>query len=404
MALKPSTLLLSGIGIVAAVALLVVTFRAEPVPVDLYTLARGAMQITVNADGKTRIRDKYEVSAPLVGTARRSPVEVGDSVVMGETVVAVVQPVAPDLLDSRSRLQAEAAIGEAEAALRLANSRYRQASDEMTYAQTQLERTKALAARGVTALTQLEDVTQRKEIAVAARDAAASALTMAASSLTRVKAALIDPDDPTFADPSQCCIEIRAPISGSVLSVEMVSEHAVAAGSLLLSIGQTDDLEIVADLLSSDAVRLAPGAEAIVERWGGPIPLEARLRTVEPSARTKVSALGIEEQRVDATLDLLSPPAERPGLGDGFSVFLRIIEWSGQNLLQVPLSAVFRSGENWSVFVNESGVARRVEIKIGHRNNTFAEVVDGLAAGQTVITHPSDAIGDGVRIIDRSGM
>ncbi len=404
MALKPSTLLLSGIGTAVVAALLIVTFRADPVPVDPYTLARGSTQITVNADGKTRIRNKYDVSAPLVGTARRSPVEVGDSVVMGETVVAVVQPVAPNLLDSRSRMQAEAAIDEAEAALRLANSRFHLASDELAYAQSQLERTKGLAARGATAWTHLEDATQRKEIAVAPRDAAASALTMAASSLTRAKAVLIGPNDTSLADPSQCCIEILAPISGTVLNVEMVSEHAVAAGSLLLSIGQTDDLEIVADLLSNDAVRLAPGAEAIVERWGGPMPLKARLRTVEPSARTKVSALGIEEQRVDATLDLLSPPAERSGLGDGFSVFLRIIEWSGQDLLQVPLSAVFRSGEDWRVFVNENGVARRVEIKIGHRNRTFAEVVDGLAAGQTVITRPSDAIDDGVRIIDRSDM
>ena len=395
---------MSGIGIAAVAALLIVTFRSDPVPVDLYTLARGSMQITVNADGKTRIRNKYDVSAPLVGTARRSPVEVGDSVVMGETIVAVVQPVAPNLLDSRSRLQAEAAIDEAEAALRLANSRFHQASDELAYAQSQLERTKVLAARGATALTRLEDATQRKEVALTARDAAASVLTMAASSLTRAKAALVGPNDTSLADPSQCCIEVLAPISGTVLNVEMVSEHAVAAGSLLLSVGQTDDLEIVADLLSNDAVRLAPGAKAIVERWSGPMPLKARLRTVEPSARTKVSALGIEEQRVDATLDLLSPPAERPGLGDGFSVFLRIIEWSGQDLLQVPLSAVFRGGEDWSVFVNESGAARRVEIKIGHRNSTFAEVVDGLAAGQTVITHPSDAIGDGVRIVDRSGM
>lgn len=404
MALKTSTLFLSGIGVAAAIGLAVVAFRAEPVPVDLHVLARGPLQITVNADGKTRIKDRYEVFAPIAGTARRSPVAVGDPVIMGQTVVAVVEPVAPDLLDSRSRLQAEAAVKEAEAALQVAQTRLRQANEELTFARSQLERTQRLAERGVVSLTQLESDAQRKDVAEASRDAAAAALAMASSSLTRAEATLVEPADLSLQSAATCCVEIRAPVTGTVLVVDTISEHTVMAGTRLLSVGQSDQLEIVADLLSNDAVRLTAGAEAIVERWGGPAPLRARVTSIEPSARTEVSALGIDEQRVYATLELLSPPAERRGLGDGFSVFLRIIEWSGDDLLQVPLSAVFRDGADWAVFVNNDGLARKLTVELGRRNSSFAEILGGLEQGQSVITHPSDAISEGVKIVDRSAL
>ncbi len=401
MALKTSTLFLSGFGAAAAVALAVVAFRPEPVPVDLHTIARGPLQITVNADGKTRIKDRYDVFSPIAGTARRSPVAVGDQTVAGQTVVAIVEPVAPNLLDSRSRLQAEAAVEEAKAAVQVAETRLHQANEELAFAQSQLDRTQRLVERGVAALTQLEGDAQRKDISEASRDAAASALAMATGALNRARATLVEPTDPALQAASKCCIEIRAPITGTILAVDTISEHTVGPGTRLLSIGQSANLEIVADLLSNDAVRLAPGAEAIVERWGGPNPLSARLQSVEPSARTKVSALGIEEQRVDATLDLLSPLEERAGLGDGFAVFLRIIEWSSADLLQVPLSAVFRDGENWNVFVSEDGVARQTEVQLGRRNSNFSEVLGGLTEGQRVITHPSDKVSDGVKIVDR---
>jgi HlyD family secretion protein len=404
MAVKTSTLFLSGVGMAAAIALAVVAFRTEPIPVDLLTIARGPLQITVNADGKTRIKDRYDVFSPIAGTARRSPVAVGDRVITGQTVVAVVEPVTPNLLDSRSRLQAEAAVEEAKAAVQVAETRLHQANEELTFAQSQLGRTQRLVERGVAALTQLESDAQRKDIAEASRDAAASALAMATSALNRTQATLVEPTDPALQAASTCCVEIRAPIDGTVLAVDTISEHTVGPGSRLLSIGQSDNLEIVADLLSNDAVRLAPGAEAIVERWGGAGPLKARLQSVEPSARTKVSALGIEEQRVDATLELLSPVDHRQGLGDGFSVFLRIIEWSSDDLLQVPLSAVFRNGEDWNVFVGEDGVARRVEVDLGRRNGSFAEVLGGLTEGQKVITHPSDNVSDGAKIVDRLTM
>jgi HlyD family secretion protein len=404
MALKKSTLLMSAIGVTAVIGLGIIAFRTEPVPVDLVAVTRGPLQITVNADGKTRIKDRYEIFAPIAGTARRSPVAVGDELIKGQTVVAVVEPVAPGLLDSRSRLQAEAAIQEARAALQVAETRQHQANEELAFAQSQLERTKRLAERGVVSMTQLESDGQRKDIAEASRDTAVASRAMASSALARAEALLVEPADAYRQMAESCCVEIRAPVSGVVLAVDTISEHTVGPGQRLLSIGQTDQLEIVADLLSGDAVRLTVGAEAIVERWGGPEPLLARIRSIEPSARTEVSALGINEQRVYATLDLLSPAHERVGLGDGFAVFLRIIEWSGDDLLLVPLSAVFREGENWGVFAVDGSVAHKTTIKLGKRNGSFAQVMDGLVDGQNVITHPGDAIADGVKIVDRSAL
>lgn len=403
MALNTRTLLFSGVGAVALAALIGVAVWPEPVPVDLHTVTRGPMEQTVNADGKTRIRDIYDVYSPISGTAQRAPVAVGDTVTQGETVVAVVQPVAPALLDRRTRLQAEAAVQEAQSALRIANSQYHQANEELSYARSQFDRTQTLVTRGVASVTQLEDAAQRLEIKKAALETAASGLAMANSALSRAQAALIEPNG-AAPPPDSCCVRIHAPISGSVLAVDVISEHTISAGTRLVSIGQTDNLEIVADLLSSDAVRLAAGADTVVERWGGPVPLYATLRSVDPSARTKVSALGIEEQRVEATFDLTSPPQDRAGLADGFAVFLRITEWRSPDELQAPLSALFRHQQDWAVFTAQDGRARLTPVRIGRRNGTFAQVLGGLEPGQPVITHPSDQIADGVRIIDRKSM
>lgn len=380
-------------------ALLWVAFRPDPVPVDLAEVTRGPMTGRVNADGQTRIRALYEVSSPIAGTARRALVEVGDRVTRGQTV-AVVEPLAPALLDARARAEAEAALREAEAALDLAESQARQAAEEVAYAQSQYDRSRALVERGVASTTQLEDATQVVTLRLAALRSARSAVTMATSARDRARAVLIGPE--TGATPESCCVELPAPIDGTVLSVANVSAHAVTPGSPLVTIGQPDDLEIVADLLSADAVGLAPGAPARVERWGGPGVLEARLRRIDPSAQTRVSALGIEEQRVDAVFDLLSPPEARPGLGDGFAVFLRITAWEEADAVQVPLGALFRQGEGWAVFRAEDAFARLVPVEVGRMNETHAQVLSGLVPGQRVVPHPSDALADGVRIADRA--
>lgn len=400
MALQPRHYIIGLIGAGVAGGLAWLAFRTEPVPVDLATIERGPMVVTVNAEGKTRVRDVFEVAAPISGTARRAPVEVGDPVVAGETVVAVVEPAAPALLDARSREQAEAAVREARAALTLAEAQFRQAEEELHYARSQHDRARTLADRGVTSQTALEDASQLLAIRLAAREAARSNVEMATSALARAEAALIPPTAGGSARDS-CCVTLRAPITGTVLSVDIVSETPVAAGTRLLSLGRTDDLEIVADLLSADAVGLAPGTRAIVDRWGGPAPLEARLRSLDPSAHTKVSALGIEEQRVDAVFDITSPPGARAGLGDGYAVYLRVVTWEGAEVIQVPLPALFRHGDGWAVFRAADGRARATPVEIGHRNGTAAEVTRGLSPGDRVILHPSDAVADGTPVEER---
>ena len=400
MKLNPRNLILGLVGAGLLGGLLVVGFRTEPIAVDLAPVTSGPMQITVNADGKTRIREVYEVASPVAGTARRSPVEVGDAVIAGETVVAVVEPTAPALLDARSRLQAEAALREAEAAIHVAEAQLRQAEEDLTYAQTQFDRTQTLVERGVASITRMEDVAQSLAIRQAALNAARSQLEAARSSRDRAAAALFEPAR-NGAAPEECCVPLTAPVSGVVLAVDRISERPVAMGTRLVSLGDPADLEIVADLLSADAVRLRIGARAFVERWGGPLPLVARLRAVDPLAVTKVSALGIEEQRVDAVFDILSPPDQRAGLGGGFSVFLRIVEWEAEDTLQVPLSALFRHGEGWAVFAVAEGVARRLPVEIGRRNALTAQVISGLDMGMRVVTHPNEALSDGAPVVER---
>ncbi|WP_417248370.1 efflux RND transporter periplasmic adaptor subunit [Celeribacter sp.] len=381
-------------------ALVFIGFRPHPIAVDVAEVTRGPMVVTINADGKTRIRNIYEVSAPISGTALRTPVEEGDSVVAGETVVARIEPVAPALLDTRTTGQLEAAVREAEAAYRLSKAQLRQAEEEMAFARREVERTQELVERGVASQTTLENAQQALSLRLAALDAAASGVDMSASSLARAKAAL----GVNGGEVDTRSVEILAPASGTVLEIAQESEHSVAVGAPLLTIGDVNDLEIAAELLSSDAVGLQIGAHAIVERWGGEEDLEARLVSLAPRAQTKVSSLGIEEQRVSAVFDLVTPSAEREGLGHQYAVFLRVVTWEAEDALRLPLSALFRDGEGWAVFVKDGNVARQVGIEIGVRSDDMVEVLSGLEDGDEVIVHPSDDITDGAAVIDRNSL
>jgi HlyD family secretion protein len=390
---------MAGLALLVTGTLGYIALRPEPVAVDLHEIGRGPLQVTVNADGKTRIREIYAVSAPITGTAQRAPVRVGDVVTAGETVVAVLKPAAANLLDARSRSQAEAAVREAEAGLAVARSKMRQASETLTLSESEFKRADTLVQRGVVSKTRLEELEQKLHIDRAAMTAAVSALEMAKGTLDRARAALIEPGAPEAG--SSCCLTVTAPMSGQVLTVDVMSEQTVLAGTRLISLGDPSDLEIVADLLSTDAVRLKEGDRAIVERWGGDQELSARVRRIEPAGYTKVSALGIEEQRVDVILDLTSPPEDYAGMGDGFAVFLRIVEWESDDVLSVPLSAVFRYGADWAVFVEADGLAERKLVTLGRRNDHNAEVLEGLEPGERVILHPSDLISDGTLIEPR---
>jgi len=396
-----SALVLLGAGALLVGGLAVIALRADPVPVDLAKVTAGPMQVTVDVEGETRIREVYEIAAPITGTAQRAPVRVGDPVVAGKTVVAEVRPAAPGLLDTRTRIQAEAAVREAEAGLQLARSKMRQAEEELAHARSEYERAERLVERGVASLTRLEDAQERLAIKDAAMAAAVSGLEMAKSALDNARAALIQPDGENGNGRAECCVRLTAPVDGRVLSIDVFSERPVTAGTRLLSIGQPSDLEIVADVLTTDAVRLETGDRALVDRWGGDRPLEARLRRIEPAARTEVSALGIEEKRVDVVFDLVTPASERPSLRHGYSVFLRIVEWRADDVLRVPLGAVFRRGGDWAVFVAQSGTARLRRVDLGRRNDSVAEVQGGLMAGERVILHPHDGITDGIVVTKR---
>jgi HlyD family secretion protein len=405
MALVTRRRVLAALGGAVLAGLLWLAFRPQPVPVDLAPVVRGPLEVTVEAEGVTRIRQIYQVSAPLTGYTARSPVEIGDPVTAHETVVAAIAPAAPALLDARAREEAEAAITEGEAALRAAEARVAQRESDLSYAESQHNRSRALADRGVIAQSSLDDAALRLRVAETALAAARSEREMAEATLARAQAALIGPlspgQEPALDDP--CCVELRAPADGRVLSIVNRSARLVQAGAPLLEIGQPDELEIEADLLSSDAVRIAPGARAYVERWGGQ-PLAARVRRIDPAAFTKISALGIEEQRVRVYLDFDGPEAERAPLGENFRVYVRVVEWRGEDVLQVPVSALFRAGASWAVFRAEAGRARLAPVEIGRRNAEAAEVVGGLAEGDRVVIYPGDRVEDGRTIIERATM
>ncbi len=379
------------------------TFQEQPVPVDVAHITSGPMEVTIDADGITRVRNVFEVSAPVSGTALRSPVEVGEFVLAGETVVAIIEPSQPVFLDARSRLQAEAAIKEAEAALHLAELNISAVEANYKFATSQYDRAKSLSDSGSLSTNALDEVELLQEQARTALALALSERTLRLSSLERAKAMLIEPDTGEIAQES-CCIEILAPIDGSILSIASRSERAVMAGGQLVSIGLVDDLELVVDLLSSDVVNIATGAMAYVERWGGEGVLKAEITRIEPSAFTKISALGIAEQRVRVVLGFNSPDEDYRALGDGFRVFVRVVEWHDSDVLQIPISSLFREGDSWMVFKVVDGTAQSVAVDIGQRNASIAEVLDGVIEGDIVITHPSDRIFNGVLTVNRNDL
>lgn len=388
-------------GIAAIGAGIYFSFQTQPVPVDLATVSSGPMEVTIDADGVSRIRNVFEVFAPVTGKLHRSPVAVGDAVVAGQTLVAVIEPTQPAFLDARSRLQAEAAVKEAEAALRNSEANIGRAEADYEYARDQFDRANTLFEGGTVTLNKLNETKLLLEQSRTALVLALSERSLRQSTLDRTKAMLVGPAANGSQTPDSCCIKIFAPVDGTILSVASTSEHIVGVGAPIVSIGRPDDLELVVDLLSSDVVRIAQGAFAYVERWGGNKTLAARVRRIEPSAFTKLSALGISEQRVHVVLDIDSPMEERRGLGDGFRVFVRIVEWQGDSVVQLPISALFRTGDNWTVFRAEDGLAKETVVRIGARNALTAEVLGGLSNGDIVITHPSDRVSNGVQIIDR---
>ncbi len=392
-----------GVAGVALLAALVWALWPQPMPVDLAPVTRGPMQGTIAAQGVTRVRSPYAITAPITGAATRSPVEIGDPVTAGETVVAVIQPADPALMDARTRAQAEAAVAEAQAAVGVAESNLQQTENALEHSARQLERSRTLAERGTIAHRMLEDIEAAHLSAQQSRDAARAQLELNRATLARAEAQLLGPQPVSAPNGgvTECCVQILAPQSGIVLALSDQSARLVQAGSPLLMIGNLDELEIELDLLSTDAVQVPPGARAYVERWGGEGILEAQLRRIDPAAFTRVSALGIEEQRVRLRLDMLTPPDARSGLGDGFRVHVSLIIWNAEDVLQVPQAALFRDGDAWAVFVRDGDRARQQSVEIGRQAAGLAELRAGLQEGAQVILFPSSTLTEGTRVVAR---
>ena len=382
---------------------LVYAFWPKPVPADLAVIEAGVLEVTVDDDAVTRIRDIYTVSSPITGAVLRSPRDVGDIVHADETLLAVIEPVAPTLLDTRSRRELEAAASAAEAAVRLAEARVRQAGSALDFMESELVRIAELARRNVASQRDLEKARLDAATAEAELASAEATLEVRRRELESARARLIEPTATrsSEADADTCCVLLRAPVDGKVLRLMVESEQTVQAGTPLIEIGDTDDLEIVAELLSRDAVRVLPGAEARIDGWGGATSFNAVVDYVEPAAFTKVSALGIEEQRVRTVLRFVDGEAARTALGHDFRVIVRISVYRNEAAILVPLSALFRRGDAWAVFVVEEGVARLREIEIGERNIREAEVASGLEPGEQVILHAGDSVAEGVEIVAR---
>jgi HlyD family secretion protein len=365
--------------------------------VDVASVSRGPLVVTVDEEGVTRVCERFMVSAPVSGRVLRIELEPGDQVKRGQ-VVARVRAEAPPLLDARTRSEATAVVESARATLGRARAEEQRAKATLDQARRDLTRVRPLADDLVIAKQELEAHEADVDVAQETANAAAFAVRAATSDLQRAEARLAPP---TLEAPGRV-VSVTAPAAGVVLKRLRESETVVPAGDPLLEIGDQRSLEIVADLLSTDAVRVKPGARAIVEQWGGEHALEARVRRIEPAGFRKISALGVEEQRVNVVLDLVgSPPALRASLGDGYRVEVRVVIWESPSVLKVPTSALFRHGEKWALYVMDDGRARRTVIELGHQTGQYAEVTTGLADGARVILHPGDTLVDGARVRER---
>jgi HlyD family secretion protein len=371
----------------------------EPVAVDVATATTGHMELTVDEEGVNRIREVYVVSAPVGGKVERSPREVGDRVTAGVTTVAAIRPADPSILDVRTRQELLAAVEAVKALKDLAAAALKQAESALAFARQELDRAIYLADKKVMSLSALERRQLERDIAQQQVETARAQLDARQHDLEVAEARLRQPDGATAEQ--GCCVVVTAPVNGTVLRVPIESEQIVQAGTPLVEIGNPLDTEIAVDLLSTDAVQVKTGAPARITGWGGSGEFEARVRRIDPAAFTKVSALGIEEQRVKVVLDIVDAPAQWTGLGHEFRVFVRIGVWQSDNALQVPLGALFRERGSWAVFKARDGIARLTPVRVGHINLGQAEILGGLAAGDTVIVHPGDAVEDGVAIAIR---
>lgn len=365
--------------------------------VDFVQVTRGPLQVTIEEEGRTRLKDRFVISAPTTGYLRRIEAKAGDPVRKGQ-IVAVLEPIRSQALDPRSRAEAEAVVSAAEASLSAAVEKDRAATADADYAGKRAARMSKLHASGAVARDQFEQAESEAQKARAVQLAARAAADVARSELERAKTALRH-----FASAIQNGgnVEVPAPANGAIFRIYRESEGAVQAGEPLMEIGDVRNIEVRVEVLSSDAVKIAPGTRVLFKRWGRDESLMGRVRQIEPSGFTKISSLGVEEQRVLVIADITSPPETWRTLGDAYRLEAHFIVWEGKEILQVPTSALFRTGKAWSVFVEERGKARRRTVEIGQSTGLTTQIVSGLQEHERVVAYPDDAIGEGTRIRQR---
>jgi HlyD family secretion protein len=373
--------------------------RPQPLAVDLAVVDRGLLRVTIDEEGEARVADVYTLYAPLSGWLDRIDAEAGDPVEANRTELARIEPAPPELLDFRSEAEGRAAVEAADAARTLAQAELQRAEADLAFAESDLERSRLLRGQGNIPERAMDDAERAFQVADATVATAQAALAMRESELEQARSRLLGPWAVTAPGESCACVPVTAPVSGEVLRVMRESEGVVAAGTPLLEIGDPHSLEIVVDLLSEDAVTIEPGQPAIITGWGGP-DLGAIARRIEPFGRTEVSALGIEEQRVDVVLDLTDPPHAWHRLGHGYRVDVRLILYEAE-VERLPIGALFRNGDGWAVFVADDGVARMRQVEIGARNDLHVEVTGGVEAGEQVVLYPASDLADGVAILPR---
>lgn len=383
-------------GVSAAVAVgvaAVYLLRPQPLVVDVGDVTQGPMQVTIDEDGQTRAHDRFVLAAPVSGFLSRITLHEGDRVRAGITI-ATVRPLP---LDVRTETGMRAQVSAAEAAEHEAAQWIARAQTAHEQAKRDLRRAESLLKTEDISRQRFEEAESKEAIAARDVEAAKARAASAAAETARARAGLISEPSPN--DGPARPLAIRAPFDAHILQILEKSERVVTAGTPIVMLSNPGRLEIVADLLSTDAVQVTPGATVSVENWGGPKPLRARVRTVEPYGFTKVSALGVEEQRVNVISDFVESPEN---LGDGYRVDVRIVIWQNNQAIRVPASALFRVGTAWNVFIAENGVAKQKLVTIGHRNATEAEVLAGLVPAQKVIIHPAGDLHDGARIAPRN--
>lgn len=390
--------------VIGMVLLLVLSylFRPRTIIVDMAQVVKGNLQEIITEEAKTRVHDVYTLSAPVTGYLRRIEAEVGDPVERLTTIVAEIEPIDPEFLDPRSEAQAKADIKTAESALKLAQAEVNQSQAELDFALAEFNRMRELRVNKNVSARELDNSERTYKTALAALATTQAGLQMRVYELERSKALMLSPST-TQSQHGHCqCINITAPVSGRILKILNKSEGVITAGTALLEIGNPKNLEIVIELLSFDAVKVEPGQVVNIKNWGGFEPLNGRVNRIEPIGFMKVSALGIEEQRVNVIIDITSEYNSWARLGHGYQVDAEIVLWNGSDVLSVPVTALFRDQDKWSIFVVREKVVYKQIISIGHKNAFNVEVISGLNEGDWYVSHPNNQITENVKVSSRS--